>query len=129
MSIFIDYCPAAAIQRKVKERGRDTGLITRMRLAAVWPGATWTLMACAGRKALTRVPLPPPPHRIMDRFWQPGPKSRMAFIFESVIGSDRTLRSRDRSFEFSQEMVKICAAARNLDTHVVRHRLGPEWNA
>ncbi len=60
VSIFIDYCPAAAIQRKVKERERDTGLITRMRLAAMWPGATWTLMACAGRGALTRVPLPPP---------------------------------------------------------------------
>ncbi len=31
-------------------------------------------------------------------------------------GSDRTLRSRDRIFEFSQEMVKICAAAWILDT-------------
>ncbi len=72
----------------------------------------------------------PPPHtpqRIMDRFWQPRPKSRMASILETVsmvaeFGqqrwlytnfwcSDRTLRSRDRIFEFSQEMVKICAAA------------------
>jgi hypothetical protein len=35
VSIFINYCPAAAIQRKVKEKERDTGLITRMRLAAV----------------------------------------------------------------------------------------------
>jgi hypothetical protein len=32
--------------------------------------------------------------------------------------SDRTLRSRDRIFEFSQEIVKICSAAKNLDTHV-----------
>ncbi len=68
----------------------------------------------------------------MDRFWQPRPKSRMASILESMSmiaefgqqqwsytnfrGSDRTLRSRDRIFELSQEMVKICAAARNLDT-------------
>ena len=29
--------------------------------------------------------------------------------------SDRTLRSRDRILEFSQEIVKTCAAARNLD--------------
>ena len=29
--------------------------------------------------------------------------------------SDRTLRSRDRILEFSQELVKICAAANNLD--------------
>jgi len=35
VSIFIDYCPAAAIQREVKEKERDIGLITRMRLAAV----------------------------------------------------------------------------------------------
>ena len=73
---------------------------------------------------------PPPPHtpqRIMDRFWQPRPKSRRASILETVsmvaeFGqqqwlcmnfwcSDRTLRLRDRIFEFSQEMVKICAAA------------------
>jgi hypothetical protein len=33
----MDYCPAAAIQRKVKGKERDTGLITRMRLAAVQP--------------------------------------------------------------------------------------------
>ncbi len=75
---------------------------------------------------------PPPPHRIMDRFWQPHPKSRMASVLETVsmiaeFGqqqwsctnfwcSDRTLRSRDRIFEFSQEMVKICAAAWILDT-------------
>jgi hypothetical protein len=32
--------------------------------------------------------------------------------------SDRTLRSRDRIFEFLQEMVKICAAAWILDTRV-----------
>jgi hypothetical protein len=32
--------------------------------------------------------------------------------------SDRTLRSRDRILEFSQELLKICAAARNLDTRV-----------
>ncbi len=31
---------------------------------------------------------------------------------------DRTLRSRNRIFEFSQEMMKICAAAKNLDTRV-----------
>jgi hypothetical protein len=29
--------------------------------------------------------------------------------------SDRTLRSRDRILEFSQELVKICAAANNFD--------------
>ncbi len=32
--------------------------------------------------------------------------------------SDRTLRSWDRIFEFSQELVKICVAAKNLDTRV-----------
>ncbi len=32
--------------------------------------------------------------------------------------SDRTLRSRDRILEFSQEIVKICAAAKNSDTRV-----------
>ncbi len=32
--------------------------------------------------------------------------------------SDRTLRSRDRIFEFSQEIVKICTADKNLDTRV-----------
>jgi hypothetical protein len=26
--IFIDYCPAAAIQRKMEEKERDTALIT-----------------------------------------------------------------------------------------------------
>jgi hypothetical protein len=70
----------------------------------------------------------------MDRFWQPRQKSRMASILETVsmiaeFGqqrwsytnfrlSDRTLRSRDRIFKFSQELVKICAAAKNLDTRV-----------
>ncbi len=71
---------------------------------------------------------------------QPHPKSRMASIFETVSmiaefgqqqwsytnfrGSDRTLRSRDRILEFSQEIVKICAAARNLDTRVNFDRSG-----
>jgi hypothetical protein len=32
--------------------------------------------------------------------------------------SNRTLRSRDRTFEFSRELVKICAAAKNLDTRI-----------
>ncbi len=32
--------------------------------------------------------------------------------------SDRTLRSRDRILEFSQELVKICAAAKILDLRV-----------
>jgi hypothetical protein len=70
----------------------------------------------------------------MDRFWQPRQKSRMASILETVsmiaeFGqqqwsntnfrlSDRTLRSRDRIFKFSQELVKICAAAKNLDTRL-----------
>ncbi len=74
---------------------------------------------------------PPPPthtsHRIMYKFWQPRPNSRMATILETVsmvaeFGqqqwlctnfrcSDRTLRSRDKIFEFSQEIVKICAVA------------------
>jgi hypothetical protein len=35
VNIFIDYCPAAAIQRKVKGKGRDIGLITGMMSAAV----------------------------------------------------------------------------------------------
>ncbi len=128
VSIFIDYCPATATRRKVEEKERDTGLINRTRLTAVQNGATWYLMACARRGALIRAP----PHtrpalRIIDRFWQPRPKSRMASILETVsiaaeFGqqlwswtnfrcSDRTLISRDRIFDFSQEMVKICAAA------------------
>ncbi len=117
-------------------KGKGYWIDNRMRLAAVQPGATWTLMACAARGGLTRVP----PHRIMDRFWQPRPKSRMASILEtmSMISefgqqqwlctnfqcSDRTLRSRDRIFEFSQEIVKICASARNLNTRVNFDRLG-----
>ncbi len=86
--------------------------------------------------ALHFLPLtpPPPPHWIMDSFWQPRQKSRMASILETVsmiaeFGqqqwsytnfrlSDRTLRSRDRNFEFSQEIVRICVAAKNLDTRV-----------
>jgi len=40
------------------------------------------------------------------------------------LGSDRTLRSRDRIVEFSQEIVKICAAARNLNTLVIFDRSG-----
>ncbi len=65
-----------------------------------------------------------PSHPSPDRFWQPHQKSRMASILEAVSMiadygqqqwsytnfrlSDRTLRSRDRIFEFSQELVKIC---------------------
>ncbi len=94
-------------------------------------------MACAGRGALTRTPPPHTPlhpHWIWDRSWQPHQKSRMASILEvvSMIAdfgqqqwsctnfrrSDRTLRSRDRIFEFSQKLVKICAAANNLDLRV-----------
>ncbi len=76
----------------------------------------------------------------ISRLKQPRPKSRMACIFETVSmiaefgqqqwsytnfrGSDRTLRSRDRILEFSQEIVKICAAARNLDTRVNFDRSG-----
>ncbi len=76
----------------------------------------------------------------MDRFWQPHPKSRMASILESVsmvaeFGqqqwsytnfrcSDRTLRSRDRIFKFSQELVKIYGAAKILDTRVNFDRSG-----
>ncbi len=83
---------------------------------------------------------PPPPHQIMDRFWQPCQKSRMASVLESVsmiaeFGqqqwsctnfrcSDRTLRSRDRISEFSQEIVKICEATENLDTRVNFGRSG-----
>jgi hypothetical protein len=93
----------------------------------------------AGLRAISAPPLLPP-HRIMDRFWQPRPKSRMASMLETVsmiaeFGqqrwsctnfrcSDRTLRSRDRIFEFSQKIVKICAAARNLDTCVNFDRSG-----
>ncbi len=32
--------------------------------------------------------------------------------------SDRKLRSRDRILEFSQELVKICAAANNFDIRI-----------
>ncbi len=38
--------------------------------------------------------------------------------------SYRTLRSWDRIFEFSQEIVKICAAAKNLDTRMNFDRSG-----
>ncbi len=81
-----------------------------------------------------------PPLRIMDRFWQPRSKSRMASILETVsmiaeFGqqqwscmnfrcNDRTLRSRDRIFVFSQEMVKIWAAAWISDTRANFDRSG-----
>ncbi len=101
-------------------------------------------MTCPGRGAPTRTPPShspsPPPHWIMDRFWQPRQKSRMASVLETVsmiaefgqqqwsytnFGvSDRTLRSRDRIFKFSQELVKICAAAKILDTCVNFDRSG-----
>jgi hypothetical protein len=70
----------------------------------------------------------------MDRPWQPRQKSRMASILETVSMiaefrhqqwsytnfwlSGRTLGSRDRIFEFSQELVKICTAPKNLDTRM-----------
>jgi hypothetical protein len=60
VSIFIDYCTALAIQRKVEGKERDAGLINRTRSAAVQPGATWCLMACARRGVLIRAP--PPSH-------------------------------------------------------------------
>ncbi len=72
-------------------------------------------------------PHTPSPHLICDNFQQPRKKLRMASNLEVVsmiaeIGqqqwsytnfglSDRTLRSRVRIFEISQELVKICAAA------------------
>ncbi len=79
-------------------------------------------------------PLPHPHHWIWGSFQQPRQKSRMASNLEVVsmiadIGqqqwsytnfrlSDRTLRSRDRILEFSQELVKIYAAAYNFDFRV-----------
>ncbi len=127
VNIFIDYGTVQPLRYRERWRKRKGHWIdNRTRLTAVQPGVTWTLMACARRGALNRAP-PFPPHRIIDRFWQPRPKSRMASILESVsmvaeFGqqqwsctnfrcSDRTLRSRDRILKFSQEMVKICAAA------------------
>jgi hypothetical protein len=50
-----------------------------------------------------------------------GQQQRLCANFQC---SDRTLRSRDRIFEFSQEMGKICAAVRNLDTRVNFGRSG-----
>ncbi len=64
-------------------KGKVHWIDNRTRLTAVQPGATWSLMACTRRGALTRAPPSPPhtpPHRIIDRFWQPRPKSRMASI-------------------------------------------------
>ncbi len=68
----------------------------------------------AGLHAISAPPPLSPPHRIMDRFWQPRPKSRMASVLETVSMiaefrqqqwsctnfrcSDRTLRSRDRKW-------------------------------
>ncbi len=40
-------------------KGKGYWIDNRMRLAAVQPGATWTLMVCAARGGLTRVPPPP----------------------------------------------------------------------
>ncbi len=87
--------------------------------------------------ALHFLPLTPPPplHWIMDRFWQPRLKSRMASILESVsmiaeFGQQQwsymnfRCRSQDRIFKFSQELVKICAAAKILDTRVNFGRSG-----
>ncbi len=84
-------------------------------------------MACAGRGGTHShkdpPPPPPPPIGILDRFWQPRQKSRMASILETVsmeadFGhqqwsctnfqlSDRTLRSRDRIFEFHRNWWKF----------------------
>jgi hypothetical protein len=65
VSIFIDYCTALATQRKVEGEERDTELINRTRSAAVQPGATGYLMACARRAVLIRAP--PPPHTPHNR--------------------------------------------------------------
>jgi hypothetical protein len=86
----------------------------------------------SGLEGRGRAPPLFPRHRIMDRFWQPRQKSRMASILETVsmiaeFGkqwwsytnfrcSERTLRRRDRIFKFSRELVKICLAAKILDT-------------
>ncbi len=96
--------------------------------------AAWGYLVSHGpRKERSAYQSPPPPthspKRIMARSWQPRPKSRMASILETVsiaaeLGqqlwsctnfrcSDRTLKSRDRIFDFWQEMVKICAGAEN----------------
>ena len=50
--------------------------------------------------------------------WWPPFWRLWVWSYKNFRGSDRTLRSWDRIFEFSQEIVKICAAARNLDTRV-----------
>ncbi len=68
VSIFIDYFIAAAMQRKVEGKERDTGLINRTRSTAVQPGATWCLMACARRGALIRAP--PPSHTPQQDYGQ-----------------------------------------------------------
>jgi hypothetical protein len=84
--------------------------------------------ACA-TSSLPHAPLPPPLD--LGQFQQPRQKSRMASDLEVLsmiadIGqqqwsytnfqlSDRTLRSRDRILEFSQELVKIHAAPYNFD--------------
>jgi hypothetical protein len=62
VSIFIDYCTALATRKKVEGEERDTGLINRTRSAAVQPGATGCLMACARRVVLIRAP--PPSHTL-----------------------------------------------------------------
>jgi hypothetical protein len=85
-------------------------------------------MACLSR--LTPLPPPPLPTLRVCRT-ACGHVIRMASILRTVSmmakfgqqqwsytnfwGSDWTLRSRDRILEFSQEILKICAAARNLD--------------
>ncbi len=77
---------------------------------------------------------PSPPHWIWDSFQQPRQKLRMASSLEVVsmiadIGqqqwsctnfqlSDRTLRSRYRILEFSQELVKMYAATYNFGFRV-----------
>jgi len=98
-------------------------------------------MACAGRGAPTRTPPHTPPSPPLDygQILAASPKVNGLHTgdceYDSWFGqqqwsctnfrcSDRTPRSRDRIFEFSQEIVKICAAAKNLDTRVNFGRLG-----
>jgi hypothetical protein len=64
VSIFINYCPAAAIQRKVEGKEMGHWIDNRARSIAVQHGAICYLIACTVRGALAKPPthtLPPPP--------------------------------------------------------------------
>ncbi len=73
VSIFIDYCTAAAIQRKVEEKERDTGLINGTRSTAVHLGLLGDSWPALGEERLSEPP-PTPPQQDYSQILATSPK-------------------------------------------------------